>query len=246
MSDLTPEAIMSIVARAVPAMAIKAVPTVSKQLGEVVSASFDTSEVSVLLDGDVDPIPVVNATGYQLLEGHRVVVDFYPPHGVLVTGVLSPTPMTARPWATAWGRVTGAVSTFDHEWQAVPDVMGTASNIKLYANRAYRYMMTCMIFCDTADQLTGFSLQINKASVGTWHQVKELRGTAPFASGSSSTFTVSGYVDFHVGADDLYDFQIIASQVLTTAGTFTVYGGNFLFSVDDVGPVVTGLPAVVV
>lgn len=60
-----------------------------KRLGYIESYDAPTNCAQVVLDGDSESICIQNATGLTLTEDLRVVIDFYPPHGVLITGVMS-------------------------------------------------------------------------------------------------------------------------------------------------------------
>jgi hypothetical protein len=87
MSDLTnDEVVVRAIMRHVPDLVNRVVKTPTKRLGFVVDAPSAFDPVSVIVDGDVNALEVINATGLRLAAGDRVVVDFYPPHGVLVTG----------------------------------------------------------------------------------------------------------------------------------------------------------------
>jgi len=84
----------------VPPIARRAVQVPTKRFGTVTDDAEDY--VTVLIDGDEAAISVLNGTGALLLAGARVVVDFYPPHGALVSGILgvvaqdAPTEQTFR------------------------------------------------------------------------------------------------------------------------------------------------------
>lgn len=56
--------------------------------GAVFAVSQPGATVLVTPDGDVDPIPVVNATGFTLVAQDRVLIEWNPPQGVYATNVL--------------------------------------------------------------------------------------------------------------------------------------------------------------
>lgn len=82
---------MRLIMQAVPDAARRAVATQTKRLGFVATTQQAGNDVvSILVDGDTTPTTIINATGQPLTAGQRVVVDFYPPHGALVSGIIGP------------------------------------------------------------------------------------------------------------------------------------------------------------
>lgn len=57
--------------------------------GSLQAAAAIGAEVSVLMDGDTDTITAVNAVGISLSTGARVLVDFVPPSGAFILGLLA-------------------------------------------------------------------------------------------------------------------------------------------------------------
>lgn len=92
----------------VPAIAQRSVLVPTIRLGTV--ESFDGYNAGVTLDGDPSPVTVQNAQGAGVWPGQRVVVEFYPPHGALVIGVLGTAPGTPgeQVWTAAWEVPTSA------------------------------------------------------------------------------------------------------------------------------------------
>lgn len=82
------ERALSLLQRQVADMARRAVQVPVKRFGTVTTAG---DPPMVTIDGDSAASPVANATGLTLPVGARVVLDFYPPHGVLITGILGTT-----------------------------------------------------------------------------------------------------------------------------------------------------------
>lgn len=96
---------MRLLAAQVPALARRAVQVPTKMLGTIeLDAAPGANTIRVRIDGADAPIDVLNATGRALAAAQRVVVDFYPPHGAVVSGVLAPA-LALEQWFT-----TGAFS----------------------------------------------------------------------------------------------------------------------------------------
>lgn len=90
-SPVLNEALMRLLAAQVPALARRAVQVPTKMLATIEADQVaGASSVRTMVDGAPEPIDVLNATGRVLALGQRVVVDFYPPHGAVVSGVLAP------------------------------------------------------------------------------------------------------------------------------------------------------------
>lgn len=90
--SLSQEAVLRLIAQAVPDMARRAVKTLDRRLGYV-QADQDPSSpfVNVLVDGNDGGTAqsMLSVVPGMLTEGERVAIDFYPPHGVMVVGRLS-------------------------------------------------------------------------------------------------------------------------------------------------------------
>lgn len=119
MGDLSTEAIMRIVAAAVPDLARRSVDVPTVRIGTVDQTSDPSStHVAVLMDGmDDQATSVLNGTGSVLFAGQRVSVLFYPPHGALVVGVLPPLLILEQTWHTTYDVTSsGSVSTSPSSW----------------------------------------------------------------------------------------------------------------------------------
>lgn len=95
----------------VPDLARRSVPVPTKRLGTV--ESFDGARASVTLDGDASPVTIQVAVPGGVWPGQRVVVDFYPPHGALISGVLSGSVIGELIWTstvTVASNVAGSTS----------------------------------------------------------------------------------------------------------------------------------------
>lgn len=85
------DSLLRLMAERLPGIARAAVPVPTKRLGTVAAAGTGTgTSVSVLVDGDTTAVSILNGTGRILPAGVRVWVDFYPPHGAVVTGLAGP------------------------------------------------------------------------------------------------------------------------------------------------------------
>lgn len=73
---------------AIPAIARRAVAVPTKFFGTVISFDPGSGLADVTVDGDAQPVSVRVAVAGGVAIAQRVVIDFYPPHGALVTGVL--------------------------------------------------------------------------------------------------------------------------------------------------------------
>lgn len=87
----------------IPDMARRAVSVPVLRIGSVVSYEAIDDLAQIILDADSLSTPVRNATGDTLAAGDRVVVQFYPPHGALVIGLLA----RARPLIVTGIRTSG-------------------------------------------------------------------------------------------------------------------------------------------
>jgi hypothetical protein len=88
------------------------VPVPKIMPGTVVDAT-DPSEVSVLVDGDVDPVPGQSLIG-PIYVGARVMVTFNPPSGMLITGEIPNEFMTwndVTVFTNGWGNFSPATDT---------------------------------------------------------------------------------------------------------------------------------------
>lgn len=86
--SLSAQQALELMARAVPDIARRSVAVPETRLG-VVAATQSGVTVSVLVDGDGESREVLSGVPQLLTQGQRVVVQFYPPHGAVVIGVLA-------------------------------------------------------------------------------------------------------------------------------------------------------------
>lgn len=100
MSDISQAALMRLLVAQVPPLAVRAVKVPTKRLATV--ESFDGANARVVLDGDPAAVTIQVAVPGGVWPQQRVVVDFYPPHGALVTGILSGSAIGEAVWRTTY------------------------------------------------------------------------------------------------------------------------------------------------
>lgn len=218
MTDGSAEAMMRLLLARVPAIARAAVATPTKRLGTVADDAELTTYVNVLVDGDDTAISVLNGTGAQLTAGQRVVVDFYPPNGAIVQGILSTPDLAARPWGASWGRVaedSGAGSAFD----ATTPTQLTLSAVPVQAGRSYEARYTFRARCDTADTVISLALDLDGG--GGFVALRNLPMTFPVASVTVMTEAVEWSEVFDAGADQTVDLRIVSQRISAAAATTT-------------------------
>lgn len=120
---------MSLLASVVPDMARRAVTVPIKRFGTVVETMSNGSVIAVLVDGDESTSMILNATDLIFPPGQRVVVDYYPPHGAIISGALTTT--------TTLGEVAYGINTVTTNVGADTKVLVATPLFTLYPNRKY-------------------------------------------------------------------------------------------------------------
>ena len=234
-SALSAEQIMRLIAQAVPDMARRAVAQPTFRLGFVdQDQDPDDDYALVIADGDEDAVPVMNMTGVLLMGGNRVMLTYYPPHGVIVSGVM--VSQEVRPWATAWGHVPGGeASSTGLAFNTTTQIQVTLTDVPVLDGRRYEVRASWRARCAADQTVIALTLQYD---TGTgWTDLRIVPVTFALGSTINTTEAAQWTEYFDATADGSVNVRFLGHRVSSAAAQTTPNLAHI--EVIDVGPTPT-------
>lgn len=228
-APLTTEAVLRLMAAAVPEMARRAVAQQVRRLGfidqdQVEGVAFAT----VLVDGDLTALSALNMTGSRLRQGERVLVDFYPPHGVIITGLLAEKPWGAARGDVAGGSATSAGVAFD----TLSPTQVQLSGVPVLGGRRYEARFSFRARCDLAGTLVSLALQLDTGSgfIG----LRDVPLTFALATVAAMSEAIQWVEPFDATEDQTVDLRLVGTRQSAAAATTSPNLASIV--VADAGP----------
>lgn len=226
---LSTEVVLRLIAAAVPDMARRAVAQQVRRLGFVDQDQVEgVPFTSVLVDGDDAPLSALSMTGVRLRRGDRVLVDFYPPHGVVISGVLA-----EAPWFSAWGVVSGGqASGTGVAFNVLSPTQLSLLDVPVVAGRRYDARMTFRARSTVADTLVQLALQLDTGS--GFASLRNVPLTFAQASVINMSEGIQWVEPFDAASDGTVDLRVVSTRLSSTSSDTTP--DLVKIEVADVGP----------